>query len=379
MPRTRKLLQSEGQLTNTSTGKDPQSGRLVTNEYHVEGPVMIFLTSTSPKIDEELLNCCIVLTVDEDREQTRAIHRLQREAETLEGLIAREERAAILRRHRNAQRLLRPMRVINPYAPALTSVDGRTRTPRDHMKYLALVRSIALLHQHQRPRKTNIVAAHRLHRGRGARHRDCQTIWRRKCWVAHSTSSRRSRDGGATSSTARSRASARRVRSRESTSGPHTARCARGPDGTDVQVKKHLFKLVTMEYVLVHRGGRGQSFVSSCSTAVVAATAGRSRRASSTSSNSVSGTARQRSGTSHIVSSTAPPPPSGPAANPPGGDGRNGSKPTADKALREARVYKLKKHIWTRGRRPDGSRRGRMMRCRTGDVSNGSSSSRKCR
>ena len=29
-----------------------------------------------PEIDEELLNRCIVLTVDEEREQTRAIHRL---------------------------------------------------------------------------------------------------------------------------------------------------------------------------------------------------------------------------------------------------------------------------------------------------------------
>jgi hypothetical protein len=97
---------------------------------------MIFLTSTSPEIDEELLNRCIVLTVDEDRDQTRAIHRLQREGERLEGLIAREEKQTILRLHRDAQRLLRPTRVINPYARALTFVDGRARTRRDHTKYL---------------------------------------------------------------------------------------------------------------------------------------------------------------------------------------------------------------------------------------------------
>jgi DNA primase catalytic core len=39
-----KLLQSEGELTIASTGKDPATGTLVTQEYHVEGPVMIFLT-----------------------------------------------------------------------------------------------------------------------------------------------------------------------------------------------------------------------------------------------------------------------------------------------------------------------------------------------
>ena len=48
------LLQSEGELTIASTGKDDQ-GRMKTEEYHVEGPVMIFLTTTAVDIDEELL------------------------------------------------------------------------------------------------------------------------------------------------------------------------------------------------------------------------------------------------------------------------------------------------------------------------------------
>ncbi len=75
-----KLLQSEGELTIASTGKDPQTGRLVTQEYRVEGPVMIFLTTTAAEIDEELLNRCLVLSVSEEREQTRAIHIMQRAA-----------------------------------------------------------------------------------------------------------------------------------------------------------------------------------------------------------------------------------------------------------------------------------------------------------
>ena len=90
-----KLLQSEGELTIASTGKDPQTGRLVTQEYKVTGPVMIFLTTTAIEVDEELLNRCLVLTVDEGREQTRAIHARQRAAQTLEGIaegIERERR-----------------------------------------------------------------------------------------------------------------------------------------------------------------------------------------------------------------------------------------------------------------------------------------------
>ncbi len=46
------------------------------------------------------------------------------------------------------------MLVVNPYARELTFLDSRTRTRRDHMKYLTLIRAIALLHQHQRSRKT---------------------------------------------------------------------------------------------------------------------------------------------------------------------------------------------------------------------------------
>jgi DNA primase catalytic core len=151
-----KLLQSEGELSIASTGKDPATGRLVTHEYRVKGPVMLFLTTTAVDIDEELLNRCMVLTVDEDREQTRAIHKLQRERQTLAGLLARREKDQVLLVHQNAQRLLKPLLVANPYAPSLTFLDDRTRTRRDHVKYLTLIRTIALLHQHQREVKTTV-------------------------------------------------------------------------------------------------------------------------------------------------------------------------------------------------------------------------------
>jgi DNA primase catalytic core len=145
-----KLLQSEGELTIASTGKDPHSGRMETQEYHVEGPVAIVFTTTSIDIDEELMNRCLVLTVDESTEQTERIHQLQREARTIEGILAREKRRDIQHLLQNAQRLLRPMRIANPFARHLTFTSGRTRTRRDHEKYLTLIDTIALLHQHQR-------------------------------------------------------------------------------------------------------------------------------------------------------------------------------------------------------------------------------------
>jgi hypothetical protein len=153
-----KLLQSEGELTIASTGKDPQTGRMETQEYHVEGPVMIMLTTTAIDLDEELQNRCLTLAVDDTPEQTARIHTVQRERRTLAGLVAKTQRTELLRVLKNAQRLLVPVEVLNPFAPALTFPSGRTRNRRDHEKYLTLIDSIALLHQYQRPRGRHEVA-----------------------------------------------------------------------------------------------------------------------------------------------------------------------------------------------------------------------------
>jgi DNA primase len=257
-----KLLQSEGKLTIASTGKDPETGRLVTHEYRVEGPVMIFLTTTAVEVDEELLNRCIVLTVDEGREQTRAIHQLQRERQTLEGLLLRQDRERLLKVHQDAQRLVRPLLVANPFARELTFLDHQTRTRRDHMKYLTLIRSIALLHQHQREVKTA------QHDGRAVRYIE---VTKADVAVANRL--------------------AHEVLGRSLDELPPQTRrllglisemvkevCAKlGMDRQDyrftrrdvrertgwgnTQLKLHLHRLEELEYLLVHRGGRGQSFV----------------------------------------------------------------------------------------------------------------------
>jgi hypothetical protein len=150
-----KLLQSEGRIKIASTGKDPVSGKHVAHDYTVEGPVMIFLTTTAQDVDEELLNRAIVLTVNEEPEQTRAIHQKQREAQTVEGMWAQDDRSEIVKLHRNVQRLLRPLRVVNEHVQQQAFPDSMIRTRRDHQKFLTLVQAIALLHQHQREIKTS--------------------------------------------------------------------------------------------------------------------------------------------------------------------------------------------------------------------------------
>ncbi len=256
------LLQSEGELTIASTGKDNGSGRLVTQEYRVQGPVMIFLTTTSVQVDEELLNRCLVLTVNEDREQTKAIHQAQRRRQTLPGLLARQDRQQTLTLHRNAQRLLRPLLVANPYAEHLTFLDDQTRTRRDHAKYLTLIRAIALLHQHQRPVQSiehngqqveyvevtpdDIEMANRLAHevlGRSLDELPPQT----RCLLGLIEEMVTAACQQHSQDRADYRFSRRDVR--EHTAWGHT------------QLKVHLKRLEELEYLLVHRGGRGQSFV----------------------------------------------------------------------------------------------------------------------
>ncbi|MGO9803918.1 MAG: CHC2 zinc finger domain-containing protein [Steroidobacteraceae bacterium] len=256
-----KLLQSEGELTIASTSKDATTGKLETQEYRVEGPVMIALTTTAAEVDEELLNRCLVLSINEGRAQTQAIHAAQRERRTLAGLKARAEREAVLKLHQDAQRLLEPLAVVNPYAHRLTFLDDRTRTRRDHEKYLTLIDVIALLHQHQRVLRTaghgdsglryievtldDIALANELaHEILGRTLDELPPQTRRllslivemvdqECGAQHTPR-------------AAHRFSRRRVRE-----------CTKWGD---TQLKIHLARLTELEYLLVHRGGRGQSF-----------------------------------------------------------------------------------------------------------------------
>jgi DNA primase catalytic core len=261
-----KVLQSQGELTIASTGKDPATGMLVTQEYRVEGPVMLFLTTTAIDIDEELLNRCLVLTIDESREQTRAIQQRQRARRTLSGLIARREQDAVLTRHRHAQRLLRPLAVVNPYAEQLTFLDDRTRTRRDHAKYLTLIEAIALLHQYQRPVKqigsagagdarsveyievelSDIALANRLaHEVLGRSLDELPPQTRRLL--------------GAIASLVEARIAAQALPRSEVRLTRKEIRDVSGL--SDTRLRLHLDRLVEMEYLFAHAGRQGRRFV----------------------------------------------------------------------------------------------------------------------
>ncbi len=257
-----KLLQSQGELSIASTGKDPATGKLVTAEYRVQGPVMLCLTTTAIDIDEELLNRCLVLTINETAEQTAAIQQRQRQARTLAGLQAKVRSDAVQAAHRAAQTLLRPLAVVNPFAESLTFASDRVRLRRDHAKYLTLIDAVALLHQHQRPVRTlavegaaveyievtaaDIALANRLAHavlGRSLDELPPQTrrvLAALEAWIAERAAAQDVERGGV------------RFPRRE-------LREALGV--SDTQLRVHLERLVQLKYVAAHGGRQGQRIV----------------------------------------------------------------------------------------------------------------------
>ena len=256
-----KLLQSEGELRHATVGRG-ENGQPQTTEYRVEGPVQIFLTTTAMDIDEELVNRCLLLSVDESRDQTGAIQRRQRDRRTLQSQLAGEHADQIRSLHRNAQRCLQPLKVYNPYAPQLTFANTRTRLRRDHEKYLTLIETITLLHQHQRTIETyrgngssvdyvnvepadiaiaNGMAGEIL--GRSLDELSPQT--RNLLMKLHEYVAERARSCNLSTDAVR-----------------FTRRDLRDAIGwSDFQIRTHLDRLVSLEYVLVHRGRRGRQFI----------------------------------------------------------------------------------------------------------------------
>lgn len=245
-------LQSAQVLSVAATRTDPQTGKLKTEEYRVKGPVFILFTTTSPEaLDYETRNRFVQVGIDESPEQTRRILERQRQADTLDGVLRNAQANHLQRTHQNVQRLLKPLRVVNPYAPLLTYPDERLMMRREQKKYLTLIKTLALLHQHQRQvhracrggveveyvevEPADITLANRLAR---------QVLGRSLDELAHPTRRLLGHLVELTEGSAPHRFTRKEVRDRTG--------------WTDWQVRVHLQQLVELEYVVVAEGRRGK-------------------------------------------------------------------------------------------------------------------------
>jgi len=134
-------------ITKLTTDKDIK-GNNVQRVLVVEGPVCVSGATTNTQIYEDNANRSFLLHVDETPDHAQAVMHYQRRQQA--GLVNEKEQNTWRQLLRNAQRLLRPVKVINPYAIELDIPQCVFKKLRTNMHYLRLIEIITFYHQKQR-------------------------------------------------------------------------------------------------------------------------------------------------------------------------------------------------------------------------------------
>lgn len=256
----RELISSK-RLRLVAPINDAETGTFRTAEYEVEGPVSLMFTTTRPAIHFENATRCFPMSLDESVEQTRAIHEAQRRARAQEGLGAREEHEDLQRLHRNVQRLVQPLLVVNPFAPHLDFPSKPLEMRREHEKYLSLIDALALLYQHQRRRGTTVINGREVAYVEAAVEdvEEANRIMTEVLGTSRDELARPSRDLlGLIHDLVQARA-------KEGGVAPTAVRFNRRDireftGWSDSQIKAHVRQLEDLEYLIVGRSERGKTF-----------------------------------------------------------------------------------------------------------------------
>jgi DNA primase len=145
-------LQTKQKLTKTTVKKDIK-GNTRTVTYTVEGPVSIAACTTRDRLYEDNANRAIIIHLDQSKEQDERIQEYLKKKSA--GLVNVKKEQEAMKFLRNTQRLLQPVRVINPFALEL-NLQQQVRKPRRMMGiFLGLIEAIAFYHQYQREVKTD--------------------------------------------------------------------------------------------------------------------------------------------------------------------------------------------------------------------------------
>jgi predicted transcriptional regulator len=145
-------LQSKKRISKTVAHKNSR-GETKTVHLVVEGPVSVSGCTTKESIYEDNANRSFLIYLDESEAQDRSIMEYQRRASA--GKIntqAEQEAAALLR---NAQRLLEPIKVVNPYAEYLQIPKEVFKPRRTNNHYLQFIEAVTFYSQFQRAKKAD--------------------------------------------------------------------------------------------------------------------------------------------------------------------------------------------------------------------------------
>lgn len=140
-------LQSKRSITKTVTVKTAH-GTTKTETLRVEGPVSVAGCTTRESVYEDNANRSFLLYIDESKQQDERVMEYQRNlsAGTLD--TAAEQKAKTLLK--NAQRILQPVTVRNPFAQLLKMPEGVFKPRRTNAHYLQFIEAVTFYHQCQR-------------------------------------------------------------------------------------------------------------------------------------------------------------------------------------------------------------------------------------
>ncbi len=143
---------SKQSITKLTTDKDAK-GNNVQKLLTVEGPICVSGATTQESIYEDNANRSFLLIIDESQSHLNEVMGYQRRQQA--GLINETEQEKAKQLLRNSQRLLRKIKVINPYAPQLEIPQCVFKKLRTNIHYLKLIEIITFYNQYQREIKTD--------------------------------------------------------------------------------------------------------------------------------------------------------------------------------------------------------------------------------
>jgi len=143
-------LQSKKRITKTVVHKDSK-GTTKTIHLTVEGPVSVAGCTTQESIYEDNSNRSFLLYIDESAEQDHRIMQYQRLASA--GKINEQTQLEASELLRNAQRVLKPIKVINPFAEHLELPQSVFKPRRTNAHYLQFIEAVTFYCQRQRQKK----------------------------------------------------------------------------------------------------------------------------------------------------------------------------------------------------------------------------------
>ena len=143
-------LQSKKRITKTVVHKDTK-GTTKTIHLTVEGPLSVAGCTTQERVYEDNSNRSFLLYIDESQEQDQKIMDYQRRASA--GKLNEQDEIQSRELLKNAQRILKPIKVINPFAEYLELPKSVFKPRRTNSHYLQFIEVITFYKQYQREKK----------------------------------------------------------------------------------------------------------------------------------------------------------------------------------------------------------------------------------